>query len=635
MKAFWYLFFPFLALAQKTDYELSLDNLAHHEVTMYATFSGVLTPSLDVVMSRTSPGRYAVHDFAKNVYRVRAENSKGKSLRVDLVEPGVWRVEAHDGTVKFRYSLFGDWCDGTFASFDLTHAHFNMPAVFVWAKGYEEKPISLKILNVPSTWQIATQLPLSGKYSFSAPNLQFFMDSPMEMAELRFREWKLPQEGKEIPFRMAIHTRAKEEEISAFASILKSIVLEQQGVFGTWPVYDHGNYTFLLDFLTYAEGDGMEHRNSTMITNSDTLSRAYEDQAATAAHEFFHSWNVERIRPRSLEPFDFTRANVCGELWLAEGFTNYFGFLTMRRIGVYSLDEYAKKLSRAVNTMVNSPGRQITGGKGMSSQAVFVDAATSVDRNNMRNTFVSYYTYGEAIGLALDLSLREMDRTLDDFMKLLWVKFGKEERPYTSDDIRKTLAEFSGNEKFASNFFEKYINTGEAPDFEKLLSQAGFQVQKAKKSKPTLGPVNFNFKSGQAIVSQGILSGSPLYAAGIDRDDIINKINDASIREASDWNDELNSHKVGDTVSIVFEQRGVSRTARITLIENSELEVVPFEVLQKPITQEIENFRRSWLGSKALTKSPELKRHCSKCKRAFSFENRFCSFDGTVLSLIP
>src|SRR5690606_937025 len=174
------------------------------------------------------------------------------------------------------------------------------------------------------------------------------------------------------------------------------------------------------------------------------------------SHEFFHIWNVERIRPASLEPFDFEEANMSGELWFAEGFTSYYTPLTLARAGIISQEDYISSLAGALNYVINSPGRDFFNPIEMSYQAPFVDAARSVDPVNRDNTFVSYYTYGSVLGLALDLSLRMEGKTLDDFYKLMWKKYGKTEIPYSNRDIKATLAEYAGA-AFAEEFFNNYI----------------------------------------------------------------------------------------------------------------------------------------------------------------------------------
>ena len=222
--------------------------------------------------------------------------------------------------------------------------------------------------------------------------------------------------------------------------------------YGELPPYENGTYTFLADYLPWANGDGMEHRNSTVMTSRLSLAGGRIRLLDTVAHEFFHCWNVERIRPKTLEPFDFDRANMSGELWLAEGVTSYYDGLVMARAGLFSLDDFARDLSFIVAPVLESPSYRFRSADDMSRLAPLVDAAQWIDRTNWDNTAISYYTFGAAIGLGFDLAIREHTNgraTLDDFMRAMWRTHGKPggklvgyvDHPYTPTDIRDRLAE--------------------------------------------------------------------------------------------------------------------------------------------------------------------------------------------------
>ena len=199
----------------------------------------------------------------------------------------------------------------------------------------------------------------------------------------------------------------------------------------------------------------MEHRNSTILTSTTSLADGgMKNNIGTVSHEFFHCWNVERIRPKALEPFNFEEANMSGELWFAEGFTSYYTDLILCRAKLISPEEYVEDLSGTFNYVWNSPGTQFFSPIEMSYQAPFVDAATSVDPVNRENTFISYYYYGSVLGLALDLSLRENGLNLDDFMKLVWNTYGKNEIPYTLENLKEILNRYAGQE-FGTQFFDK------------------------------------------------------------------------------------------------------------------------------------------------------------------------------------
>ena len=585
--------------AAPVQYDISFENAAHNEAQVTATFRGAPAGPLTVRMSRSSPGRYAIHEFAKNVYRLSATDGAGKPLAVTRSDPYAWSIAGHDGTVKVTYTLFADRGDGTYSQIDTTHAHLNMPASFLWASGYDDKPIRIRFKG-RAGWNVATQLPLAAgeANTFWAPNLQYFMDSPTEVSAFTLREWRVTDAGRGYTFRLALHHAGMEADADLFADKLKTLVPEHIKVFGEAPRFDHGTYTFIADYLPQVDGDGMEHRNSTILTDEQSLFRANFDQLRTASHELFHAWNVERIRPAELEPFDFTRANPTPSLWLAEGFTSYYGPLLIRRAGLSSVDAYLKELSPLLSGVINSPGRAYGSPQEQSLQAPFRDAARALDPTNP-NLVTSYYPYGAVIGLALDLELRGRDRarTLDDYMRRLWVTHGVTEKPYTPDDLRAALAQVTGDAAFADGFFRASIQGSELPDFEPLLAQAGLKLRRKAAKRAWLGTERVRTNGAEVILNAPPPPGSPLYLAGVETGDRIHGIGRFAFANEDDWKDALDRLKPGEATTVRFVQRGETREAKLTVAADPTLEVVRYEAADlKPPRAQLA-FRARWLGA--------------------------------------
>lgn len=594
------LFFPAVLKAQtETRYTVSFPNLVHHEAEITAEFVAVPSEVLEVRMARSSPGRYALHEFAKNVYAVKATNSKDEALNISFPNPHQWNVSGHDGTVKITYTLFADRTDGTYAGVDETHAHLNAPATFMYAPTFAPKPAFVKF-EIPTgkNWTIATQLkPETAKNTFSAPNFQYLMDSPTELADFMWREWTVQENGKTKTIRFALHHTGTAAEFDKYTDQTKKAVQEAQQVFGELPDYDFGTYTFIGCYMPHAAGDGMEHRNSTILTSSRPLKTNATDNLGTVSHEFFHSWNVERIRPKNLEPFNFSEANMSDALWFAEGFTSYYGDLLSCRSGALSADDYAKALSGSLNNFLHLPGKDRFSAIEMSQQAPFVDAARSVDPTNRLNTYVSYYTYGDVLALALDLSIRSQfpGLSLDDFMRTVWQKYGKNEKPYELKDLELTLAEVTKNEPFASEFFQKYVYGHADIDFKTLLKNAGMEIRPAKPKEASLGYAPLAFANNRATMQTGSLLGSPLYNAGVENEDVLLKLDGKKLASAKALQEILKKHKPGDTVSLEFEQRSQAKKVTVTLIENPALEVVSVEKSGQTLSESAKKLRENWL----------------------------------------
>ncbi|SMO47395.1 Predicted metalloprotease, contains C-terminal PDZ domain [Gracilimonas mengyeensis] len=549
-----------------TKYHISFENAVHHEAEISVTYTNLENKVLEVRMSRTSPGRYALHEFAKNVYGVKATDSEGNPLEITRPNPHQWNISGHDGTVKFEYTLFANRGDGTYSQVDETHAHLNMPATFAWARNYGHRPIEITFdVREDLDWKIATQLKHLQETTYYAPDLYYFLDSPVEIADFHLRDELV--EGQLI--KMALHTPATDAEVDKYFSKVMAIVHEQIEVFGELPELDYGEYIFLNCFMPNASGDGMEHRNSTIVTNSKPLNEPLEETSiSTISHEFVHTWNVERIRPASLEPFNFEEANMSGELWFAEGFTSYYTGLILARAGIRTEQEYIEGLAGSLNYVFNHPGRAYFNPVEMSYQAPFVDAARSVDPVNRDNTFISYYSYGSVLGLALDLSLRQLDgdKNLDDFMKLMWQAFGEPEVPYTNRDIESTLAYYAGKE-FATGFFNKYIYDSQMPDYKSLFASVGVDFGLENPGKASLG-TDIDIENGIGKLDGNARQGSPLYLAGIESEDEILSIAGTSLNSVSDVDEILSDYAPGDEIQITFSRWGDQHTAEVTLAED-------------------------------------------------------------------
>ena len=541
---------------KSTAYTISFANAVHHEAEIEARFSNLKGKEIELRMSRTSPGRYALHEFAKNVYNVKVTDGQGKPLQYTRPDPYSWKVVGHDGTINVSYTLYANRGDGTYAQIDETHAHLNIPATFMYAPSLinDEIIVTFDTSSHPD-WKIATQLKKQEGNTYYAKDLQYFMDSPTEISNHSIRSFNVDKQT----IQFVLHHNGTEAELDQYFDNVKKLVLQQKAVFGKLPKFDFGRYTFLACYIPNASGDGMEHRNSTILTSTRSLeSEGMRRNIGTVSHEFFHSWNVERIRPRSLEPFNFQEANMSGALWFAEGFTSYYTTLMMCRAGILTKDEYIKGLAPTFNTVWNGTGRKFFNPIEMSYQAPFVDAARSVDPVNRPNTFISYYSYGSALGLALDLSLREQDLNLDDYMKEVWKAHGKKEKPYTIEDLNTLLNDYAG-EEFGNAFFENYIYKSDMPDMERLFENMGVSLSQNPEK------ASFGVPLTNGVIAQNTIIGTAAYEAGLDNGDIIITVNSKDYPGDQSFQDFLAKGSPHDKLNITFKRYGQLRKTVVTL----------------------------------------------------------------------
>ena len=591
----------FESIAQKISYKVAFPNAIHHEAKISLSVTGITQKTAVFRMSRSSPGRYATHEFGKNVYDVTASDPQGKPLTIRRVDGDVFEVTDHKGSVNITYTLFANYADGTYAGIDPESIHLNMPAAFMWIKGYDHLPIEISFdLPTENKGIVATQLfPTDRPHTFTAPGLQYFMDSPTKIGDLIIREWKVSNaDGKSYTIRIALEADATNEQVDELTEKTKKIVAEAKAVFGEYPAYETGRYTFIMSANNYVQGDGMEHRNSTMISQpAPSFNPAF--LYGVTSHEFFHNWNVERIRPKSLEPFNFEKSNMSHELWFAEGFTQYYGELLLARAGINSPQRFIGTVNALINTKSNTPGAIHYSPVDASNHAVFVDAAVSIDKTNYGNMFTSYYTYGAAIALALDLELQiGFGKTLDDYMKAMWKNHGKSEIPYTLTTMQQNLATVS-NQSFADQFFKKYIIGHESINYAALLAKAGYQVKKSNEGKAVTGlNLRTNERDNKIVIASTTTRGSATYEAGLDINDEILQLDETTMKTPADVTSYIQNKKPGDIVKVTYKHRGKERITTMTLKENTSLSLVDISTTGQPITDDMKKIRDSWFTSK-------------------------------------
>ena len=588
-------------------YRFSFPEPQHRWMQVELRLTAVGDAPIALRMSRSSPGRYSLHDFAKNVYDVKAAGADGRDLTAVRTDPHGWTVRGHGGAATVQYKVFGDRLDGTYLAIDSSHAHINMPAAVMWVKGLDDRPVSVQFEPPAGSdgWKVATQLyPGASPLAFTAPNLQYLMDSPVEYGPIVMREFVVDRHR----FRVAVHHAGAPADVDDFVKDIERIVREQREIFGEYPRFEPGHYTFLADYLPYAVNDGMEHRNSTVLTSPASLRAGRPWLLSAVAHEFFHVWNVERIRPRSLEPFDFENVNMSGELWLAEGFTQYFGPLTMIRTGLLDLGAFAETMARMITSVAANPARLVRSAEEMSQMAVFTDLGRPNDPTNWSQTVISYYDFGGALALALDLTLRARSDgrvTLDDYMRAMWIVHGKPggtrdgfvDRPYSLADVEGRLAEVSGDTRLARDFIARFVQGREIADFAGLLLHAGLVLRKTAAGRAWAGDVHLESRGGAVYMASPPPFASPMYAAGLNVDDEIRQIDGTPIRSPADLAAALARRRPGETLPISYVDRsGGQRTSKLVLAEDPAVEVIPIERSGQPLTAAQRAFRERWVN---------------------------------------
>jgi predicted metalloprotease with PDZ domain len=492
------------APAYQIAYTLSMPEPASHLFHVRVDVRGIKgADHVDFQMPRWSPGRYAVFDFAKNVQEAHyvpmwADSATQPAERVDTQ---TWRVptRAMPGatpaadSVTFYYKVYADDLSGTFSQLDARHGNFNGHSVFAYVAGHKHDPVTLKI-EAPKGWKVINgQSKNTEQSEFGFANYDLLADTPTEVAP-DFNVETFTVGGK--TYRVVVHSFG--DEGGRRGELTKRVERVVRAEAALMPEPDYEQYTFLFHFdPTARRGDGMEHLNSTQIIETSALGSGdtLDEAVGTAAHEFFHVWNVKRLRPAGLGPWDFTRPVVTRGLWIAEGFTNYYGKLSQRRAGLWDDGQLLRAYERAIGGIENQPGVRLTSAVEASVLAPFIDRASHDQRTNTANTLVSYYPKGETVAVALDLLIRGRSKgraSLDDVMRRAYTKFYLESpndsyylkgRAYTVEEFERLASETTGLD--LSDFFRRYVYRPETLPYEEALAYVGLRLKRTTESART------------------------------------------------------------------------------------------------------------------------------------------------------
>jgi predicted metalloprotease with PDZ domain len=570
--------------------------------------------SLDFQMPKWSPGRYAVFDFAKNVQEVKAREACPAGVdcsmpeaMVTRVDDQTWRAEIKRNrlagmSLMFSYKVFGNDLSGTFSQLNEHHANLNGGCVFMYVVNHKQDPVALSI-KAPNGWHIINALTTKkDEAEFGFPNWDVLIDTPTEIA-VDWTEDDFKVDGK--TYHVVVHSLGSEGgKRPALVRDIEKIVRAETAMWGP-PEFD--SYTFLLHFANDGHSsDGMEHLTSTQIIEPTPLGEAttYDETLDAVAHEFFHVWNVKRLRPMELGPWDFTRpANTRG-LWIAEGITNYYGHLMQRRAGLWDNKKFLGRLSEEITEIENAPGSKLMSAEESSLSAPFIDDAPQSQQTNLANASISYYAKGETLGIVLDLLIRggtNGKASLDDVLKTMYdelylktpnATYYLRGRGYRAEDFGRVVSQLAGSDQ--SDFFKRYVRGVETPPYERAFAQVGLRFIREARAPVTIGVTGdedekINFKI------DAVRAGSPAADAGLQAGDVIASIGNAKLTPANFLN-LLSRYKPGDRVALSVLRGGHPMMKEVVL---AAPQLFDYRIEEDPkATQQAKALRAAWLTGK-------------------------------------
>jgi predicted metalloprotease with PDZ domain len=532
-------------------------------------------------MAKWSPGRYAVFDFAKNVQEFYAAagicpppGRCDQAMRpVTRVNDQTWSVAPlGSSALTIKYKVFANDLSGTFSQLDSRHANYNGGTIFMYVVDHKPDPVKL-VIRPPSGWKIVngrTERPDQTEWQF--PNWDVLIDTPTEIAPDWTQE-SFQVDGKK--YHVVVHSFGAEG--GKRNNLVRDIEKIVRGEVAMWGPPEFDEYTFLIHFAADdRSGDGMEHLTSTQIIQPGALAEegVYDETLGTVAHEFFHVWNVKRLRPLELGPWDFTRpANTRG-LWVAEGFTNYYGHLMMRRAGIWSETRFVARQAATIDAIENAPGSRLMSAEESSLSAPFLDDAPHSQLTNLTNTSISYYPKGELIGMVLDLLVRGRTKgkaSLDDIMRAMYEEFYRKSsnnsyylrgRGYTTEDVQRVASQVAGFD--LSDFFHRYIRNTEMLPYDEALSYVGLKLVKTQKAQPYNAGLTLDFDEEAGIRISNVRNNSPAEDAGLDVGDEILDLAGRKVTRQT-WFATLARYKPGDSVPITVKRDRKTITTKIIM----------------------------------------------------------------------
>ncbi|WP_443945873.1 M61 family metallopeptidase [Pedobacter sp. AW1-32] len=559
----------------KIGFEVSFTEPQAHYAEVQMDISGLTKEYVDVKMPVWTPGSYLIREFEKSVEEFKATAS-GKTLRVEKVRKNAWRIFTNKAaSVKINYRVYAFEISVRTPFIDESHAFLSPTGIFMHPDGMIKSPSTVKIIPF-STWsKVSTGLtPVAGKpFTYQATDFDILYDSPIEVGNQDVFEFMAAGVRHEV----AMYGGGNYDKEKLKVDMAK-IVEEPTAVYGENP---NKHYVFIVHNFNRG-GGGLEHLNSTTLgasRNAYNTESGYKGFLALVAHEYHHLWNVKRLRPVALGPFDYDNENYTTNLWVAEGFTSYYENKYMHRAGFNDANIFVNDLAGAIGTVVNTPGAKYQSAASASYDAWIIGYRPN---ENSKNNSISYYNKGEVVGILMDLEIINATKgmkSLDDVMKAMYLQCKTLKRGYTDAEFKAMVEKVSGIS--FTDFWAKYVNGVHDVEYEKYFAYAGVNVvtENATPGKPVSG-VNGQLTNNGTISVSSILRNSAAWVAGLNVNDEILSLDGVTVNDAL-TNIRLKSpvlsletlplvaqKNIGDVLKLKIKRDGLEKEINLTLKEN-------------------------------------------------------------------
>ena len=558
------LFLSFIAAATeaqtdrlRVDHTVKIASIEEHLFHVTTRVKNIDQPVLELSLPTWTPGWYTIENYAKNILRFTIQDERGVKLAHVLTGKQRWRVPtAGLKEIKIEFDYNAEVLALNQAKIANDFAFFTGTELFLMAEGHRNAPSEVKF-EAPQGWNIVSSLKeTSNPLVFSAPDYDSLVDSTTEIGHFdvtRFEVLAKPHYFVSTP--AGAFSKSKAE---AFTKMLAMVAKTESAIFGSLP-YEKYLYLYFFAKPESNAGGALEHANSHVAFAGNGQTAEAGDMAGFAAHEFFHLWNVKRIRPAEMWPYDYSRENETPSLWVSEGFTNYYADVAMYRCGFRSAAEFLKGVADAVAGVEGNPARAyISPADSSTSTWLGYDTPTAFG--------ISYYIQGQNLGALLDLSIRNDSMgssggssggssSLDDVMRTLYRDYYERGKGFTTEDLIGIINKLTSRDYH--EFFRRYVFGVERPDYDRILGYAGYKVEKNTNRVPVFG---FDWSPAQeGLEITGIEPGGSAAQAGLVPGDIVIGIDGLELRRGLQGTRERLTEKIGQTVQVTIRRSGASK----------------------------------------------------------------------------
>lgn len=541
----------------KLEYFLSMSRPQTHYFEVTTKVTGLQKDYIDFLMPVWAPGSYLVRDFPKNVEFFRAYGPDGSELKFEKMNKYTWRVHTNKlNEVELKYDVYAFEASVRTSFLDASHGYLNGTSIFMYIDNMKDLPSTLTI-NPYKNWnKISTGLePVTGKkFTYHSPNYDILADCPIEIGNQEIFEF----DAAGVKHYVAMYGKGN-YNVDTLKKYMSEIVTEETKVVGENP---NKHYTFIVHNLEHGSG-GLEHLNSTTlevnrwIYSSSNLIRFL----GTVSHEYFHLWNVKRIRPVALGPFDYEKENYTRLLWEMEGVTSFYGSLILRRAGIISPAQYLGRVSGGISYAESQPGKRVQSPAGSSFDAWIKQYQPN---ENSGNTSLTYYVSGAIIGAMLDLEIIEKTngaKNYDDVLRYLYNRYYKElHRGFTDKEYKDAVEKIAGEN--LDDFFNDYVYSTKEIDYNKYFGYAGLKLVDSGTDENGLG-ISTRDDNGRLVV-RNVEAGTSAYEGGVNANDELIAINGFRVN-AKNLKNIIGQFNTGDTLKVTVSREGILENLNVKI----------------------------------------------------------------------